>query len=90
MIPPNRLILSAANSTVLTLLGRAGDNGSYACRLNNSQAESIKYFKVKFSQEPKLAVGLLSLIVIVVIVLLVTVIVGVKLYRDKVSQISFV
>ncbi|KAI9559362.1 hypothetical protein GHT06_016151 [Daphnia sinensis] len=79
----NRLILSTGNSTVLTLQGAAGDNGSYACRLSNSLTESYKYFDVKFTDESQMSIALVSTGAVAVLVLIVTLVTGIKLYHDK-------
>ncbi|XP_057369372.1 vascular endothelial growth factor receptor 1-like isoform X2 [Daphnia carinata] len=83
----DQLILSTGNSTVLTLRGTTGENGSYACQLSNSVAESYKYFDVKFADESQISIALISTVVVVVVILIVTLGTGIKLYQDK--QIFF-
>lgn len=87
ILAQNRLILSTGNSTVLTLQGTTGDNGSYACRLSNSITQSYKYFDVKFIDESQMSIALVSTVSVVVVILIVMLGTGIKLYQDKVISI---
>lgn len=87
ILAQNRLILSTGNSTVLTLQGTTGDNGSYACRLSNSITQSYKYFDVKFTDESQMSIALVSTVSVVVVILIVMLGTGIKLYQDKVISI---
>uniref|UniRef100_A0A0P5KX94 receptor protein-tyrosine kinase n=1 Tax=Daphnia magna TaxID=35525 RepID=A0A0P5KX94_9CRUS len=83
ILAQNRLILSTGNSTVLTLQGTTGDNGSYACRLSNNITQSYKYFDVKFTDESQMSIALVSTVSVVVVILIVMLGTGIKLYQDK-------
>jgi hypothetical protein len=69
---------------VLKLHGRPGENGTYACRLNNSRHETFKFFAVKFAEEVQLSTVIISIVIVSAIVLIAAIGLSIKLYRDKV------
>jgi hypothetical protein len=68
----------------LNLHGRPGENGTYACRLNNSRHETFKYFTVKFAEESQLSTIIISVVIVLAVVLIAAIGLSIKLYRDKV------
>jgi hypothetical protein len=68
----------------LTLHGISGENGTYACRLNNSRHETFKYFTVKFAEESQLSTIIISVVIVLAVVLIAAIGLSIKLYHDKV------
>jgi hypothetical protein len=69
---------------VLKLHGIPGENGTYACRLNNSRHETFKFFTVKFAEESQLSTVIIIIVIISAVVLIAAISLSIKLYRDKV------
>ncbi len=88
VVSGNDISLPTSNLSFLTLHGMPGENGTYACRLNNSRHETFKYFTVKFDEERKeksqLSTIIISVVVVLVVVLIAAIGLSIKLYRDKV------
>jgi hypothetical protein len=68
---------------VLKLHGIPGENGTYACRLNNSRHETFKYFMVEFAED-QLSTIIISVFILSAVVLIAAIGISIKLYRDKV------
>lgn len=80
----NDIVSPRGNLSFLNLHGIAGENGTYACRLNNSRHESFKYFTVKFAEESQLSTVIISVVIFLAVVLIAAIGLSIKLYRDKV------
>ncbi|XP_046638612.1 vascular endothelial growth factor receptor kdr-like [Daphnia pulicaria] len=85
IVIPGNDIIASDNSSVLKLYGRPGENGTYACRLNNSRHETFKYFTVQFAEESQLST---VIIIVSAIVVIAAIGLSIKLYRDKIFLLN--
>ncbi|XP_046457028.1 vascular endothelial growth factor receptor 1-like isoform X1 [Daphnia pulex] len=83
IVSGNDITSTTSNLSFLTLHGIPGENGTYACRLNNSQHETFKYFTVKFAEESQLSAIIISVVIVLAVVLIAAIGLSIKLYRDK-------
>ncbi|XP_046637844.1 vascular endothelial growth factor receptor 1-like isoform X2 [Daphnia pulicaria] len=83
IVIPEDKVLPNGNLSSLNLHGRPGENGTYACRLNNSRHETFKYFTVKFAEESQLSTIIISVVIVLAVVLIAAIGLSIKLYRDK-------
>ncbi|XP_046456193.1 vascular endothelial growth factor receptor kdr-like [Daphnia pulex] len=81
-------VLQSGNLSSLNLHGRPGENGTYACRLQNSRHETFKFFAVKFAEESQLSTIVISVIIVLAVVLIAAIGLSIKLYREKIFLLN--